>query len=151
LKTRGFTLIELMSALVVLSLLAVMAFRGLGSVLDARDQVRQETEKWRRVAAFFARLQRDVQLSTPTPLRGTATGFELNRFAAAEGVDAPRQVAYGLSENHAKVEFQYLDSALAWRDAWPPTPNDPPLPHALRVRLILASGEELVRVFAFRQ
>ena len=87
----------------------------------------------------------------PTPLRGTASSFEFNRFAAAEGVDAPRQVAYGLSENHGKFQFQYLDSALAWRDAWPAAAGDPPLPHALRVRLVLASGEELVRVFAFRQ
>jgi general secretion pathway protein J len=154
-RTRGFTLIELMSALVILSLLAVMSFRGLGAVLDARDQVRQETEKWRRVATFFARLQRDVQLSTPTPLRGTASSFELNRFAAAEGVDAPRQVAYGLNQNHgvelAKFELQYLDTALAWRDAWPAAESSPPLPQALRVRLVLASGEELVRVFAFRQ
>jgi general secretion pathway protein J len=155
LRTRGFTLIELMSALVILSLLAVMSFRGLGAVLDARDQVRQETEKWRRVATFLARLQRDVQLSTPTPLRGTATGFELNRFAAAEGVDAPRQVVYGVSQPHGlaltKFELQYLDTQLAWRDAWPAVAGDPPLPHALRVRLVLASGEELVRVFAFRQ
>ncbi|MGP1676058.1 MAG: prepilin-type N-terminal cleavage/methylation domain-containing protein, partial [Burkholderiales bacterium] len=31
---RGFTLIELMSALLVLSLLALMSYRGLGAVLD---------------------------------------------------------------------------------------------------------------------
>jgi len=141
--------------MLILSLLAVMSYRGLGTVLDARDHVRQETEKWRRVAAFFAGLQRDVQLSTPTPLRGTASSFEFNRFAASEGVDAPRQVAYGLSQNHGialtKFELQYLDSALAWRDAWPAVAGDPPLPHALRVRVVLASGEELVRVFTFRQ
>ena len=33
---RGFTLIELMTALLVLSLLALMSYRGLGAVLDAR-------------------------------------------------------------------------------------------------------------------
>lgn len=154
-KPRGFTLIELMSALLILSLLALLSFRGLGAVLEARDQVRQETQKWMRVTAFFSRFQRDVQLSAPIPLRGTATGFEFSRFATPEGIDAPRQVVYGLNQNHgielAKFELQYLDSALVWVDAWPRSERDPPLPQALRLRLVLASGEELVRVFALKQ
>ena len=154
-KARGFTLIELMSALLILSLLALLSFRGLGAVLDSRDQVRQETQKWMRVTAFFARFQRDVQLSAPMPLRGTATSFEFSRFATPGGIDAPRQVAYRLDQNHgielAKFELQYLDSALVWGDAWPRSERDPPLPQALRLRIVLASGEELVRVFALKQ
>ena len=38
--TRGFTLIEIMTALLVLSLLALMSYRGLGAVLDAREHVK---------------------------------------------------------------------------------------------------------------
>ena len=67
-KPRGFTLIELLTALLILSLLALMSYRGLGAVLDAREHVRQETEKWRSVAAFFARFERDVQLAAPRPV-----------------------------------------------------------------------------------
>ena len=98
-RRRGFTLIELLSALLILSLLALMSFRGLGAVLDARDQVRQETEKWRGVAAFFSRFQRDVQLSAPRPVLAGPDRLEFSRFAAAEGVDAPRRVAYELNAN----------------------------------------------------
>ena len=72
-KQDGFTLIELMSALLILSLLAVMSLRGLGAVLDARDQVRQETAKWKSVAAFFSRFQHDVQLSAPRAVRAVST------------------------------------------------------------------------------
>jgi general secretion pathway protein J len=155
LKARGFTLIELMCALLILSLLAVLSFRGLAAVLDSRDQVRQETQKWRNVSTLFARFQRDLQLSAPSPLRGTATSVEFSRLATAEGLDAPRQVTYQLNQNHgvalAKFELQYLDGALAWIDAWPRSERDAPLPQALRVRLVLASGEELVRVFALKQ
>jgi general secretion pathway protein J len=173
-KARGFTLIELMCALLILSLLAVMSFRGLGAVLDARDQVRRETEKWRGVTAFFSRFQRDVQISSPRPLRALPGRLEFSRFAAA-GTDVPRRVAYELNQNHEieislwpglegapsvpparyavlsgveRFELQYLDTELAWVDAWPRTERDPPLPRALRVRIVLASGEELVRVFA---
>ncbi len=68
-RARGFTLIEVMSALLVLSLLALMSYRGLGAVLDAREHVKQETDKWRQVAAFFARFERDVELAAPRPVR----------------------------------------------------------------------------------
>jgi general secretion pathway protein J len=185
---RGFTLIELMVALLILSLLAMMSFRGLGAVLDARDQVRQETVKWKRVAAFFSRFQRDAQLSAPRPVRsasGTApawrgeagAGVEFSRFASAEGLDVARRVAYQLSENHeielllwpgldvapsaqparyavlsgvSSFEVHYLDAALEWVDAWPRLARDPPLPRAVRLRIALASGEELVRIFALQ-
>jgi len=174
-RQRGFTLIELMSALLILSLLAVMSFRGLGAVLDARDQVRQETEKWRSVAAFFARFKRDVQLSAPRPIRAASGRLEFSRFASAEGIDMPRRVAYRLNENHeieialwpgvdvapnaeparypvlsavAQFELRYLDTKLAWVDAWPRSERDAPLPQAVRLRVVLASGEELVRVFS---
>ena len=176
-RPGGFTLIELMSALLILSLLAVMSFRGLGAVLDARDQVRQETEKWQRVAAFYSRFQRDVQLSAPRHVLAAAGRLEFTRFATAEGIDAPRRVAYRLNENHeielslwpgldvapnakparyavlpavAQFELRYLDSDLAWVDAWPRSQRDPPLPRAVRLRMVLASGEELVRVFSLR-
>jgi general secretion pathway protein J len=174
-KPLGFTLIELLSALLILSLLALMSFRGLGAVLDARDQVRTETEKWRSVAAFFSRFQHDVQLSAPRPVRATTSRLEFSRFAAAEGIDMPRRVAYSLNENHqieislwpgldvasnaqparyavlsavAYFELQYLDPELAWVEAWPRSERDAPLPRAVRLRIVLASGEELVRVFA---
>lgn len=176
-RQRGFTLIELMSALLILSLLAVMSFRGLGAVLDARDHVRQQTEKWKSVAAFFSRFQRDVQLSAPRPVRATSGRLEFSRFATAEGIDTPRRVAYRLNENHeieislwpgldvapnaqparyavlsavAQFELQYLEPGLAWVDAWPRSERDPPLPQAVRLRIVLASGEELVRVFALK-
>jgi general secretion pathway protein J len=176
-KAPGFTLIELMCALLILSLLALMSFRGLGAVLDARDHVRQETEKWRSVTAFFSRFQRDVQLSAPRPIRAAPGRLEFSRFAAAEGVDTPRRVAYMLNENReielwlwagfdpvpdaqaarypvlsavAVFELQYLDNELAWVDAWPRSQRDPPLPRAVRLRIVLAAGEEVVRVFALK-
>jgi len=187
---RGFTLIELLTALLILSLLALMSYRGLGAVLDTREHVRQETDKWRRVANFFARFEQDVQLAAPRPVR-TASGsapawlgrpdtmpgprLEASRFASAEGVDTPRRIAYGLNEKQeielwlwpgldvapdalparypvlsgvTKFEFQYLNADLAWVGAWPTSPRDAAIPRAVRLRIVLASGEEIVRVFA---
>jgi general secretion pathway protein J len=173
---RGFTLIELMCALVILSLLALMSFRGLAAVIDSRERVAQETGKWRSASGFFARLQRDVQLSAPRPVRAGAQRFEFTRLAAAEGREAPQRIAYLLNESReielwlwsapegasggvptrhvvlsgvAELELRYLDARLAWAESWPLSGPDP-LPRALKVRLVLASGEELVRVFSLR-
>ena len=189
---HGFTLIELLSALLILSLLALMSYRGLGAVLDAREHVRQETDKWRRVASFIARFERDVQLAAPRPVRaasGIAPAWsgkpgatleprlEFSRFASAEGVDTARRLAYRLNEKQeielwlwpgldvapnaqparypvltevTKFELQYLNAGLAWVDAWPALVSDPPIPQAVRLRVVLASGEEIVRVFALK-
>jgi general secretion pathway protein J len=178
---RGFTLIELMSALLILSLLAVMSFRGLGAVLDARDHVRQETAKWRGVAAFFSRFQGDVQLSAPRPVQAAAERLEFSRFATPEGLDLPRRIGYALNQNHeielslwpaldaapervadaaparyvvlagvSELKLEYLDAKLLWADTWPRAEGDAPLPLAVRVRIVLASGEQITRVFALK-
>jgi general secretion pathway protein J len=189
-RLRGFTLIEVLAALLILSALALMSYRGLATVLDAREHVALETEKWRRVAAFIARFERDVQMAAPRQVRsasGSAPAWlgrpdgtpgprlEISRFASAEGVDTPRRIAYGLNERQeielwlwsgldvapaatparhavltgtAAFELQYLDADLAWADAWPTSPRDPEIPRAVRLRIGLASGEEIVRVIA---
>lgn len=187
---RGFTLIELLTALLILSLLALMSYRGLGAVLDAREHVRLETEKWRHLAAFFARFERDVQLAAPRPVRTAAgiapawraqatpdTQLEFSRFASAEGVDSARRIGYRLNEKQeielwlwpgldiapearparytvlsgvAKFELQYLGPSLAWGDVWPAAPIDSSLPLAVRLRVVLSSNEEIVRVFALK-
>jgi general secretion pathway protein J len=188
---RGFTLIEVLTALLLLSLLALMSYRGLGAVLDAREHVTLETDKWRRVAAFVARFERDVQLAAPRPVRsasGTAPAWrgetgaasprlEFSRFAATEGVDSARRIAYQLNEKQEielwlwpgldvapgtpplrypvlagvrAFELQYLNPGLSWVDAWPTSAGDPPLPQAVRLRIVLVSNEEIVRIFALQ-
>ncbi|MDH5534580.1 MAG: type II secretion system protein GspJ, partial [Betaproteobacteria bacterium] len=187
-----FTLVELLAALLVLSLLALMSYRGLGAVLDAREHVSQETDKWRRVAAFFVRFARDVELASPRAVRSAAgdapawrgeavtkseASLEISRFASSDGVDVARRIGYRLNEKQeielwlwpaldvapntvparypvlagVKIfELQYLNRALVWVDAWPSSPADPPIPRAVRLRIVLASDEEIVRIFALQ-
>ena len=189
---RGFTLIELLCALVVLSLLGLMSYRGLGAVMDARDHLRAETQKWRRVDLFFARFERDVRLSAPRTVRsasgtlapwlgrpapGEAAVLEFSRFGSSEGRDPPRRVGYKLNDRQEielwlwpsldvapgssparypvlrgvqAIELQYLGASLIWGSSWPALPADGALPLAVRLRVLLGSGEELVRVFALR-
>ena len=191
-SARGFTLIELLTALLVLSLLALMSYRGLGAVLEAREHVRQESDKWRHVSTFLARFERDVQLASPRPMR-TAAGIlpawlgrpegsdeprlEFSRFASSAGVDSARRLAYRLNEKQeielwlwpgvdvaaqalperypvlsgvSTWQLQYLNSNLVWADAWPTSTRDAPIPLALRLKIVLTSSEEIVRIFALK-
>lgn len=191
-RKGGFTLIELLVALLVLALLATMSYRGLGAVLDAREHVKAEVDRLRRIASFFARFEQDVRLAAPRSVRtatgiapawrgeahaGPGTHLEFSRFASVEGVDAARRLAYRLNERQeielwlwpgldiapdalparhtllsdvAGFELRYLNGDSAWVDAWPLSALDPALPRAVRLRIVLGSGEEIMRVFALQ-
>lgn len=188
----GFTLIELLVVMLILSVLALLSYRGLGTVLDTREHVAQETLKWRNVAAFFARFESDVHLAMPRTTRSAngrspawqgipnatlAPRLEFSRFASVEGVDTARRLAYGLNEKQeielwlwpgldiaptsvparyallggvAKFELRYLNAGQAWVDAWPARGADTSIPRAVQLRLGLASGEEIVRIFELK-
>jgi general secretion pathway protein J len=107
----------------------------------------------------------------------SATRLEFSRFASTGGVDAARRIGYRLNEKQevelwlwpgldvapdtqparypvlngvTTFELQYLNSALVWVNVWPTSSSDPPIPRAVRLRIVLASGEEIVRVFALQ-
>ena len=108
----GFTLIELLAALVVLSLLALMAWRGLGVVMASRDRIQTEAARWRQTEAFFTRFEHDLQLASPRPVRSAsaslpawlgrppvATGprLEFTRFASTGNGGVPHRIGYGIN------------------------------------------------------
>jgi len=191
-RSGGFTLIELLSALLILSLLGLMSYRGLSAVMDTREHVKVESEKWRRMESFFSRFARDVRLAAPRPVRlpsgasvpwlgrpasASELQLEFSRFASNERVDTARRLGYRLNGRQEvelwlwpgldvapsvlparypvmrdvkEFELQYLDSRLAWAGVWPTGPGDPPMPMAVRLRIRLGSGEEVVRIFSLR-
>jgi general secretion pathway protein J len=57
---RGFTLIEVMVAILIFAIMSGIAYRGLNSVLDARVRIVEDNRKWREVALAFAMVERDV-------------------------------------------------------------------------------------------
>lgn len=60
--TSGFTLLEMLVALVILALISVLTYRGLTTVLQARAHLDQENRKWREVALLFARIEQDFSM-----------------------------------------------------------------------------------------
>ena len=55
---------------------------------------------------------------------------------------------YPVLSGVARFDFEYLNAELAWVGAWPASSRDVAIPRAVRLRVVLASGEVIVRVFA---
>src|SRR5215468_10875047 len=57
----GFTLVELLVALAIFAVISAFAYRGLTVLLESRTALANESRKWRDVAVFVGRVERDLQ------------------------------------------------------------------------------------------
>jgi general secretion pathway protein J len=71
-SARGFTLVELLVALAIFAVLAAFAYRGLDSMLQSRAALEVESRKWRDVALFVGRLERDLGAVLPRAATGAS-------------------------------------------------------------------------------
>ncbi len=70
-RDAGFTLLEVLVAITILAILAALSFRGMSSILDARERVSVETRKWRDVAHFLSVFETDVAQALARTVRGS--------------------------------------------------------------------------------
>jgi len=112
-RIRGFTLIEVLVALAIFAIMSGIAYRGLGSVLDARARIVDDNRKWREVALAFAMVERDVAAAADRVARSrddlplpsfAGNAPEVSRDGAAlefsrmgDGETPARRVAYRLN------------------------------------------------------
>jgi general secretion pathway protein J len=74
LRAAGFTLIEILIALAILGLIAVLGYRAVSSLTESEARLAVESERWRGLDALFARLESDMRLALPRDIRtGAAT------------------------------------------------------------------------------
>jgi general secretion pathway protein J len=126
-QAGGFTLIEILVALLVFALLAGFGYRGLGAVLDAGERVTGETRKWRDLALAFEHMRLALAQAADRPIRdrhdaaapafeGVAAtrnasepllAFTRMGYAGHEGAAADQQrIGYRVREEHLEL--------LAW-------------------------------------
>jgi general secretion pathway protein J len=64
--TRGFTLLELLVAITVLSIVSVIAWRGLDSLVHTRERLEPEATDVRALLTTFGQMERDLsQVTNP--------------------------------------------------------------------------------------
>ena len=74
-RRSGFTLIEVVIALAILALVAVLGYRALASLTDSEVRLTAEAKRWRDLDALFARLEADMREALPRDVR-TGAGTE---------------------------------------------------------------------------
>ena len=152
-RERAFTLVELLVALAIFALVSAFAYRGLGALLDGREALEKDSRRWRDLALFVGRFERDVAAAIDRPAVGpsgtlqpavtsvldlgatTGAGLVLTRAGAslyANELAAPQRVGY-----------RYLEGRVE-RLAWPGVDSGP--------RAVVAAVPVLedVRSLAFR-
>ena len=143
---RAFTLVELLVALAIFAIMAVMSYRALDSVFQTRQHLNLETARLRDMALLFARLDDDfatlldrparnadnlpydaLRLSAFLPGAEDATlVFTRSGFSGSTGIAAtPQRVGYRLKDGTLElVLWPSLDAAPRTRpQAYPAMTN----------------------------
>jgi len=100
-RTRGFTLIEVLVAMIIFAVMAVMAYRGLTAVLETRARLDEEASKWRAVSLLFTRMQRDFAVLSTRQIWDTS----------GQKAPALKASATLVNEYDAQVVFTRMGSA----------------------------------------
>jgi general secretion pathway protein J len=64
-RVHGFTLLELLVAVALMAILAVLSWRGLDSVLRSREHITAHTDETRAISVLFSQLDEDLRRSWP--------------------------------------------------------------------------------------
>ena len=130
-RTRGFTLLELLIAVSLLSVLAVLSWRGMESVLRGRDAIVERSDDLRSLTIAMSQMEEDLRRTWPVRLLDLpvpAVGFladddrippalALLRETSGEGPSQVQQVVWRLRQGVFERGFR----------AWVlPRPDSPP-------------------------
>lgn len=77
----GFTLVEILVALAIFSIMGALGYRALAGLLDARAAIVAQSQQWRALELFFSRLERDLGSYVTRPIRNEFDRTEAAFFA----------------------------------------------------------------------
>lgn len=99
-RSAGFTLFEVLIALAIFAILAVVAYRGLAQMTTAKQALDADTRKWRDLTLVLGRFDEDLSQVAARPWRDDG------------GVSRPplRGGAAPIDNNGAKLELVRFDS-----------------------------------------
>jgi general secretion pathway protein J len=150
--SRGFTLIEVLVAISLLALLAIMTWHGLGQVMAQRARIDDGTAETERVLRTLAQLERDLSQRVPDRLfagRYGAAGvlpLALQLASTGEGADTLSVLRVQRGAPARGVTYAIEDKRLVRSlGEAPGQPTSVPVPMLDRVRRfevrVLIGGE----------
>jgi general secretion pathway protein J len=121
---RGFTLLELLVAITVLSIVSMIAWRGLDSLVATRERLEPEVDDVRSLLTTFGQMERDLtQVTNPTFLGLATSPLNIGVADGGQVIELAR-VASPVADRATEVQtvfYRVVDGSLV-RQATPPLP-----------------------------
>jgi len=170
-KSRGMTLVEILIALAIASLMTLTGWRAVDALQSSRDRVVTEAAQWQRVDDFFVTLEADLRRASISEFSGSADTVTLlqpsldggtevrtvryllassSATAAANGFPNSNVVRESGGERTALAEVQSLTVAYSI-DGSTFEPSASAYPRALRITMLpVGATAPVERLFALR-
>ena len=120
----GFTLLELLVAITVLSIVSMIAWRGLDSLVATRERLEPEVDEVRSLLTTFGQMERDLtQVTNPAFLGLTTSPLNVRVVDGGQLIELAR-VASPVVDRATEVQtvfYRVVDGTLM-RQATPPLP-----------------------------
>jgi prepilin-type N-terminal cleavage/methylation domain-containing protein len=151
---KGFSLIEMLLAISIASLLAITGYRSLDGLLEARSQLQAHSQYWRELEQSFAWFDRDYHQAMPSGFKGDSGQAQWITLGE-NNVLSP--VNYGLQQGQFKRNgadlldaVQSLELSYWAQSNWASSYQAETPPDAIRLLIVTAKGERIERVFSAR-
>ena len=122
--SHGFTLLELLVAITVLSIVSMIAWRGLDSLVSTRERLEPEVDDIRSLLTTFGQMERDLtQVTNPAFLGLAVSPLNIGVVDGGQVIELAR-VASPVPERATEVQtvfYRVVDGSLV-RQATPPLP-----------------------------
>lgn len=124
-KNNGFTLLELLVALAIFSVLSVMAYSGLRTVIQSKEATDHTSERLAQVQMLMLRLSDDLRQAIPRKIRGeygdikNAMQLDLSENNHLEWSRSGYSNPAHLIRSHIQRVAYKLDKKKLLRMSWP--------------------------------
>lgn len=103
-RARGMTLVEIMIALSIASLMTLTGWRALDTLQLSRDRVVNDAVQWQRLDDFFANLEADLRRASLSEFAANSDAIVMVQPSLSHGADT-RRVSYRWLVTNERVEM----------------------------------------------
>lgn len=157
---RGFTLIEILIALFIFTVIALITSFSLNTILTSQARLHEKNKVFDALETTLILLSHDLQQTVKEPFKGekhaltfthfirngvqeTTYQFQQHTFTRSHSSSEPRLLLTDVLD----VSFDYLDSTNEFQKSWLPHSDKPDLPKAVRVSITLKEGGRISEVY----